>query len=296
MEQQLVVSVVLIESLSLGNWVTSNCRVWVTSLWNVVLFQLVGGALDNSEFNYGHLILGQSSGFVGADNSGASKSLNWWQSSNDSIVLSHFSCSKSEACGNNCWESLRNSSYGQSNRDLEIIDASLHETSVDVIVHVLIVHDPHQEANDTNQPGKFLSKVIKLLLEWGIFLVFCSFLNLFLYSTDSSIHASENNDTCGITVVNDRWGENHVLLVLQQIAALDFFSLFWYWHGFTCQWGLFDLERYGIKLSYSNIGWNVIADSDLNDISWYELLTLLSFPLTVSQDLAVDGLHVLQSF
>jgi hypothetical protein len=51
---------------------------------------------------------------------------------------------------------------------LEVVDRALDETAVRRVVEVAEVDDPDKDANDGDNLGKLLAKVIDFLLEWRL--------------------------------------------------------------------------------------------------------------------------------
>jgi len=91
----------------------------------------VGGDIISFDFvkyehpAHRHLIGGEGSGLIRADDRGASQGFYGWQAPDNSVLLGHSASSKSQASGDDSGQTLRNGSDGKSNSDLEVIYGSL---------------------------------------------------------------------------------------------------------------------------------------------------------------------------
>lgn len=112
-----------------------------------------------------HLVGGQSSRFVGADDIRTAKGFDTGEIPNDCVLLGHFFCSKSETCSNHSgkafWDSGNSKRYGY----FEVIDSAVKHATVDGIPEVLEVDEPNENTNGTDYFGKHVAKIIELALE-----------------------------------------------------------------------------------------------------------------------------------
>ena len=92
----------------------------------------------------------QGSSLIGANDGGGSKGFNGGKRSNDGVLFGHFHGSEGEAGGNDSRETFWNSGNGQSDGNLEVVDGTLEESSVDGIAEVSEVDNPNQNTDDTN--------------------------------------------------------------------------------------------------------------------------------------------------
>lgn len=114
-----------------------------------------------------HLVGGECSRLVGADDGRASESLDGGKLSDDGIVLGHSSGSEGEAGGDDGGESFRDGSDGESNGYLEVVEGSLDPVSSEgLIVEVGDVHQPADDADAGDGFGEVFSELIDFLLEW----------------------------------------------------------------------------------------------------------------------------------
>ena len=72
-----------------------------------------------------HLVGGECSGLVRADDRGASEGLDGGQGAHDGVLLGHTTCSQSKAGGDDSGETLRNGSHSESDGNLEVVDGTL---------------------------------------------------------------------------------------------------------------------------------------------------------------------------
>ena len=57
---------------------------------------------------------------------GAPERLHRGQASHDGVVLGHASCAQRQACGDHCWQALRDGRHRQRHRYLEVVKRALH--------------------------------------------------------------------------------------------------------------------------------------------------------------------------
>ena len=96
-----------------------------------------------------HLVGGESSSFVGADDRGATQGLHRRQTAHDGVLLGHASGSQGEAGGDNSRKSLRNGRHCQRHRDLEVVDGTLDPRApVSGVVEVTDVDSPHRDTDE----------------------------------------------------------------------------------------------------------------------------------------------------
>jgi hypothetical protein len=72
-----------------------------------------------------HLIGGQSSGLIGADNGSAAESFDGRKTTHDGVLLGHTTSTKGQTGCDDSWKTFWNSSDSQSDGDFEVVDGSL---------------------------------------------------------------------------------------------------------------------------------------------------------------------------
>lgn len=77
------------------------------------------------------------------------------------------------------------------------------------------VHTPDDDTDDENDPSELVTKLINLLLERSVSLVFLSGLYFRVDGTDSGMHSSLRDYTPSGSLLHICGGEGHVLLVLK---------------------------------------------------------------------------------
>lgn len=205
-----VISEWLPKSFLVNNW---RVGFWFVG-WNFVNFEFSTLFVDKAEFDSDHLIFGKSACLVRADNSGASKSLHRLESSYNSIVLGHLSSSKSQASGDDSWESFWDSGNSKCDSDFEVVNASFEHSSMNRVREFRIIHNPDKKADDTDKVRELLTKIIDLFLQWRILFFFSCFRDLLLNLTDCCFHSCKDNNTCGTSIADNRGREDHVSLIL----------------------------------------------------------------------------------
>lgn len=87
----------------------------------VVAFNLV----EHEHAADGHLVGGQGTGLVGADDGGATQGLDGGQGAHNSVLLGHAAGTQSQASGNDGGQTLGDGGDGQGDGDLEVVDGTL---------------------------------------------------------------------------------------------------------------------------------------------------------------------------
>ena len=135
--------------------------------------------------------------------------INWDQPDN-AVLLGHAAGSQSQASGDDSGQTFRDSSDGESNGDLEIVDGTLHPGStVSGVVEVTDVDGPDSDTDEGDDLGQLLSEFVELLLEWG--LDFFSLDHFGTNAADGGVQAGTDNNTAGLNkknIVNLIPGEN----------------------------------------------------------------------------------------
>jgi hypothetical protein len=78
----------------------------------------------------GHLVGGQCSGLVRADDGGATKGLHRGQRADNSVLLGHTAGAESQASGDDGGQTLGNGGDGESDGNLEVVDGTLHTKQI----------------------------------------------------------------------------------------------------------------------------------------------------------------------
>lgn len=258
----------------------------------------VADRLGGEHLANGHLVSGQGTGLVGTDDTGAAQSLDRWQRSDDSVLLGHSVGTEGEASGDDGWETLWDSGNSQSNSNLEVVDSALNPaTAVHWVVEVSDVDGPHEHANDGDHLGQLLTELVEFLGEWGLLSLG---LNHGLSDlTDLGVLAGLDHNTEGLSRSDVGTTEEQVNLVLVDGSGV--------WHGLGALWngdrltsqqGLVDSEGGGLDLEDSEIGWDLVANTDVDHVTWHEVTSkdLLNLTRSVlSEDLGHSWLVLLES-
>jgi len=107
-----------------------------------------------------HFVSGESTSLIGTNDGGTTEGFNTWQFTDNSFFSSHSTSSQGEACSDDSRKSFWNSSNGQSDSDLEVVESSRDETTVSFIAKVSEVHDPDKNTDNTNSSGKSLTEFV----------------------------------------------------------------------------------------------------------------------------------------
>jgi len=275
-------------------WLVSGATHAVLSDVKLAIVDRLGG----EELANGHLVGGQSTGFVGADNAGATESLNGWQRSDDSVLLGHSVGAQSEASGDDGWETLWDGGNGKSDGDFKVVNGTLNPaTAVHWVVEVSDVDGPDKHANDGDHFGELLAELVELLGEWGLFgLGLDHGLSDF---TDLGVLAGLGDDTEGFAGGDVGAGEEKVDLVLVDGSGVwNGLGALWNGDRLTSQEGLVDSEGGRLDLEDSKIGWDLVTNTDIDHITWHQVTSenLLNLTWSVlSEDLGHGWLVLLES-
>lgn len=144
----------------------------------------------------GHLVGGEGASLVGADYRGTTQGLYWGQASNNGILLCHATSAKGQAGGDNSRQTFRNGSNSQGHGDLEVVNCTFDpRATMDGVSKVADVDDPHGHADQGDDLGQLLAKLIQLLLQWRL-LLFCR-CHLIANLTNLCGNTSGNDNTYG---------------------------------------------------------------------------------------------------
>lgn len=158
------------------------------------------------------------------------------------------------------------------------------------------VHNPHKDTNNHDDPRKLVTELVELLLEWGVFFLLLSFLNLSLDFTNFCVHSCANDNTNALSIGHRGAGEKNIVFTLEDAVLLRFRKGIWVLadvHVFTGKRGLGKLECWCFKFDQTAIGWTAIAHADLDDIAWDDILGLDICPLAVAKNTSFIALHFL---
>lgn len=161
-------------------------------------FDILSVGTNDSELDSLHFVPGQSACLIRADHTCATKSLYGGKAAHDAVVSGHLTGTKGEACSDDSWKAFGDSSHGKSDSNLEIVDAALDRMAVNGIPEFVEVHKPDKEADDEDDLGEKLTKVVDLLFQRCLLLILISCQDLGVYAADRCLHAciSNNSGSC----------------------------------------------------------------------------------------------------
>uniref|UniRef100_A0A182WLP1 Uncharacterized protein n=1 Tax=Anopheles minimus TaxID=112268 RepID=A0A182WLP1_9DIPT len=244
----------------------------------------------------GHLVGGQRTGLIRADDRGTTQGFDGRQRADNSVLLGHTAGTQGQTGGDDSGQTLRNGSDGQCDGDLEVVHGTLDPgATVGGIVEVTDVDGPDSDANQRDNLRQLLTELIQLLLQRG--LDFLGFRHLGTDLTDGSVQTSADDNTACLTGGDVGTGEQNVLLVLVDSARVrDGIGVLDHGHGLTSQDGLIDTDGGGEDLDQTDISRDLVPDRHLNHITRDDLLgaDLLHTRLVATDNLAHLGLVLLQ--
>lgn len=161
----------------------------------------------------GHLVGRKSASFIGADDRRATQSLDGRQGSHDGVLLGHTSGAESQAGRDDGGQTFGNSSYGESDGDLEVVNGALDPgTAVSRIVKVADIDGPYGDADHGNDFRQLFAELVQFLLQRRLDLLGLRHLRTDL--TDSRVQAGSDNDTARLSSGDVGTREQNVLFVL----------------------------------------------------------------------------------
>lgn len=114
----------------------------------------------------GHLVGGERARLVGADNRGAAQGLHGGKAADDGVLLRHATRAQGEAGGDDGGQALGDGGHSQGHGDLEVIDRPSHPgAAVDGVTEVADIDDPDGHADEGDDLGELLAKLVQLLLQ-----------------------------------------------------------------------------------------------------------------------------------
>mmetsp|Transcript_15108 Transcript_15108/g.64695 ORF Transcript_15108/g.64695 Transcript_15108/m.64695 type:complete len:364 (-) Transcript_15108:890-1981(-) len=134
-----------------------------------------GGRARHHHARRGHLVGGERARLVAADHRRAPERLHRLQLAHDGVLLGHLPRAEREAGGYDRGQPLRDGGHRERDRDLEVVGA-LRKVKLDVANRErrrrrprprdekLVVHHPHQQADDPDRPRQLVAEIVQLLL------------------------------------------------------------------------------------------------------------------------------------
>mmetsp|Transcript_38236 Transcript_38236/g.75275 ORF Transcript_38236/g.75275 Transcript_38236/m.75275 type:complete len:495 (-) Transcript_38236:791-2275(-) len=107
-----------------------------------------------------HFVQGQGTSFVGADHSRTAESLDRGELADDCVALHHFFGSQGEAESDDSRETFWDSSDTKSDSNFEVVNATTKKGTMDRVGELLVVHDPHSNADQANNFGQIVAELV----------------------------------------------------------------------------------------------------------------------------------------
>lgn len=242
-----------------------------------------------------HLVGGQSTGLVRADDTAASEGLDRGQASDHSVLSGHLPGSEGKAGGDDNGKTFGNSGDTEGHSDLEIVDGALGPATVAGVVEVGDVDEPDQDADDSNDLGQAVTEVVELLLQGSGLRDLGS--DALMDVADGSAGSGQNNSGPGATSDDSSSRKQNIDLILKN-------GLFVVNHSggiladtlaLSSKDGLVDGEAVALNGNDSAVGGDSIADSDGNNVAGDQLLSLDSRNMSsIANDVGLVGRVFLQ--
>ena len=136
----------------------------------------------------------------------------------------------------------------------------------------MVVHQPHEQADDTDHERELVAEGVQLLLERRVVLLLGGGLNLRLDLADLGAHPGVQHRGDARALRHGGAAEEHALLALELASGVgDRFGRLVHRDGLSGERRLFETDRRGFQSNHSAIRRDAIAGSDLDDVPGDEL-------------------------
>ena len=136
----------------------------------------------------------------------------------------------------------------------------------------MVVHQPHEQADDANHERELVAEGVQLLLERRVVLLLGGGLNLRLDLADLGAHPGVDHRGDARALRHGGSAEEHALLALELASGVgDRFGRLVHRDGLSGERRLFQTDRRGFQSNHSAIRRDSIAGSDLDDVPGDEL-------------------------
>mmetsp|Transcript_2329 Transcript_2329/g.4888 ORF Transcript_2329/g.4888 Transcript_2329/m.4888 type:complete len:314 (-) Transcript_2329:342-1283(-) len=242
-----------------------------------------------------HLVGCESTRLVGTNDRAATQCFHGWQLANNSIALDHLLSTQRQTQGDDGRKPLRNSRYSQRYGNLEVIDATLEDTTKDGIEKLVVIHDPHQYTNSGNDLCEQIPKLIEFLVQGGLFGVFRRLRDSRLNLSDFRHHSRSGNDSDCLSSANGCPRKDHVLLVGNLFPANNGVAGLEDRLGFSRQGALVAAQSSGDELAETNVRRSFVSHTNLDNVSGNQFFGgQVIVPNSVAQAGCVQGLHLFE--
>ena len=237
------------------------------SALNIKLNQVVAKLVEVNNLVDAHLIGSKSTSLVGADDAAAAQGFDRRQATDDSVLGGHLSGSESETGGDNNSKTFGNSGNTKRNGDLEVVDGALGPATMAGVVEVGDVDQPNGNADDSDNLGEAVTKVVQLLLQGSGLGDLGG--NALVNVTNGGVRSSQHDNSLGASSDDGCAGEKHVNLILQDSLLVANNSGGILADAFTLSGkdGLVDVEAVALDGNNSAIGRNAVTNGHRDNIT-----------------------------
>merc|ERR1712131_222462 len=209
----------------------------------VELGRVTVNGTNGEHFDARHLVSGECTGLIRADNRGTTKGFDGWEGADDRVLLGHSVGTQSQTGCDDSWETFWDSSDGKGNSDFEIVNGTLNErTTMNWIVKVTNVDSPYGDTDNSDKFGELFTEFIEFLGKWSLFSF--GFSHGVTDFTDFSVLTSTNDNTKTSTSGDVGTREEKVdFILVNGSKIIDSFSLLWNRDRFTSQESLINTNR-----------------------------------------------------
>jgi hypothetical protein len=191
-----------------------------------------------------------------------------------------------ETSGDDSSEALRDGGNSKSYSNLEVVDRTLEGTLVSRIPEVANVDDPDENADDGDDLGECVTKVVELTLQRRLLADLRA--DALVDVANRGLGAGVDDDGRARPVHNGRAGEKHVRLVLlHRAGVLHGLEILADGLALAGKDGLVDPEVGRCDGQEASVGRDLVADGDGDDITRHEILGVDAGDLTITEDLGL---------
>ena len=261
-------------------------------LQNGVVAQGHGGGQRRQRagvLHHRHLVLGQSTGLVGADDLRAAQRLHGGEPPDDGVALTHVGHADAQYHRHHGGQTLRDGGHGQRHGHHE----RLQNGGEGVVAHHHQIKDEDEHADAQHQLAERLAQLGQLPLEGRLLL-----LRLGQYMGDLAhlrVHTGGGDDRLTTAIDHGAAHVAHIFPVTQRhVAAGEQLHRLGDGDAFAGEGGLLDLQ--GGTLQQPPVSGDGIAGLQHHHVAGYQLAALHYELVSAAQHLALGGGHSLEGF
>lgn len=258
--------------------------------------QVGSGFVEIDDLVDAHLVGGERTSLIGADDAAASQGFDRRQATHNSILSRHLTGTQSKTSGDDNRKTLGNGSHTQGDGNLEVVDSTLGPAAMTGVVEVGNVDQPDEDADNGNDLGQVVTKVVEFLLQGGRLRDLSG--DALVDISNSGVGASQDDNGLCTSSNNSGSREEHVNLILLDslIIVDDRGGVFSNALALSGQDSLINRKAVALDGNNTAVGGNSISNRNGNNVARNKVVGLDSgYVTTVADDVGFVGGVFLQS-